>query len=351
LTSTNIQVQSINTPSGLSYGTSGLLIENITKGTNSGWKRDNNFWTGGSLSPNTSYNFRAKARNGDSAETGYSPTITKYTLANPPGAASFSNVTQNCIRANWTANSNPDWTEYFCENTTTAANSGWITNTNWDSCGLVCGTAYSFRVKARNGNGVETVWTSLGSRSTLACTPPPSPTNFQASDGTYLDKVRVIWTASSGATSYTVYRATSRRGTKTALGTTSETTYDDTTASVMINYYYYVTASNSYGMSGFSTYNKGYRSDGRPPIPTNVSACDGTNMDKVQVTWTASSWATSYTIYRATSKWGTKTVLGTTSDTAYDDATASVGKTYYYYVMASNSYGTSDLSAYDTGYR
>jgi C1A family cysteine protease len=351
LAPTSIQVQSINTPSGLSYGTSGLLIENITKGTNSGWKRDNNFWTSGSLSPNTSYSFRAKARNGDSAETGYSPTVTKYALANPPGAASFSNVTQNCIRANWTANSNPDWTEYFCENTTTGANSGWITNTNWDSCGLVCGTAYSFRVKARNGDGVETVWTSLGSRSTLACTPPPSPTNVQASDGTYLDKVRVTWTASSGATSHTVYRATSRRSTKIALGTTSDTTYDDTTASVMVTYYYYVTATNSYGTSGFSTYNTGYRSDGRPLVPTNVSAGDGTNMDKVQVTWTASSWATSYTIYRATSKRGTKTALGTTSDTAYADTTALPGKTYYYYITASNSYGTSGLSAYETGYR
>jgi C1A family cysteine protease len=351
MTATSIQVQSVNTPSGLNYGNSGLLIENITKGTNSGWKRDNNFWTSSSLSANTNYSFRAKARNGDSVETGYSQTFAKYTLANPPGTASFSNVTQNCIRANWTANSNPGWTEYFCENTTTGTNSGWTINTYWDSCGFTCGTPYDFRVKARNGNGIETSWISLGNRMTSACTPPPAPTNAQASDGTYLDKVQVTWTASSTATSYTVYRATSRRGTKTALGTTSITTYDDTTASVMINYYYYVSASNSYGTSGFSTYNKGYRSDGRPSAPTNVSASDGTYLDKVQVTWTASPWATSYTVYRATSKWGTKTVLGTTPGTTYDDTTASVGKTYYYYIMASNSIGTSDLSTYNTGYR
>jgi fibronectin type 3 domain-containing protein len=119
----------------------------------------------------------------------------------------------------------------------------------------------------------------------------------------------------------------------------------------MINYYYYVSASNSYGTSGFSAYNKGYRSDGRPSAPTNVSASDGTYLDKVQVTWTASPWATSYTVYRATSKWGTKTVLGTTPGTTYDDTTASAGKTYYYYIMASNSIGTSDLSTYNTGYR
>jgi fibronectin type 3 domain-containing protein len=76
-------------------------------------------------------------------------------------------------------------------------------------------------------------------------------------------------------------------------------------------------------------------------------------MDKVQVTWAASPWATSYTVYRATSnsRRATKVAIGSTSATTYDDTTASVGVTYYYYVKASNSYGTSGYSAYDTGYR
>jgi S-formylglutathione hydrolase FrmB len=73
-------------------------------------------------------------------------------------------------------------------------------------------------------------------------------------------------------------------------------------------------------------------------------------MDKVQVTWTASPEATSYTIYRATRRWGTKSALGTTSDTAYDDTTALAGKIYYYYIKAANANGTSNFSAYDTGW-
>jgi cellulose 1,4-beta-cellobiosidase len=170
-----------------------------------------------------------------------------------------------------------------------------------------------------------------------------------------MDKVKVTWTASSGATSYNLYRATSTSSwaTKVAIGTTAGTTYDDTTASVMVNYYYYVKASNSYGKSAYSTYDKGYRSDGRPPAPTNVIASDGTYTDRVQVTWTASSWATSYTVYRATStsRRATKGAIGTTTGTTYDDTSASSGVTYYYYVKATNSYGTSGYSAYDTGYR
>jgi fibronectin type 3 domain-containing protein len=185
---------------------------------------------------------------------------------------------------------------------------------------------------------------------------PPVPTNVIASDGTHTDKVQVTWTASPWATSYTVYRATStsRRATKVAIGSTTGTTYyDDTTASVMVNYYYFVTATNSIGTSGYSINDTGYRSDGRPPVPTNVIASDGIHTNKVQVSWTTSLWATSYTVYRATStsRRATKVALGSTSAPTYDDTTASGGTTYYYYVKATNSIGTSGYSAYDTGYR
>jgi Chitobiase/beta-hexosaminidase C-terminal domain len=169
VTATSIQAQSANTPSGLTRGSSGLFIENTTNAANSGWKQNNDFWNSGSLSPNASYSFRAKAKNGDSLETIYCSPASKYTLANAPGTASFSGVTQTCITANWTANGNPGGTQYFCENTTAGTNSGWISNTSWNSCGLTCGTSYSFRVKARNGEGVETGWTTLGNQSTGSC--------------------------------------------------------------------------------------------------------------------------------------------------------------------------------------
>ena len=353
VTSTSIQVQSINTPSGLTRRNSGLLVENTTKGTNSGWKQNNNFWTSSSLSPNTSYSFRAKARNGDAIETSYSPPASKYTLANPPSVASFSNVTESCIRPNWTANANPVWTEYFCENTTTMTNSGWITNVNWDSCGLVCGSSYSFRVKARNKDGVETGWTSLGSQSTSACPIPLPPTNVQATDGTYTNKVQVTWTASAMATSYTVYRGTYPYTFYAAsLGTTSGMVYDDTTATPGVVYYYWVKASNTFGASDFSAYNAGSRSNGIPLPPTNVQATDGTYTDKVQVTWTASAMATSYTVYRGTYPYTFYAAsLGTTSGMVYDDTTATPGVVYYYWVKASNTFGASDFSAYNAGSR
>ena len=185
---------------------------------------------------------------------------------------------------------------------------------------------------------------------TITCSSAPSPpSNVQASDGTYTDRVRVTWSASSGATSYEVYRAASSSGTKSKIGIPSGTYYNDASASVGAIYYYWVKAKNAYGTSGYSLCNAGYRAGTAPTAPTGVSATDGTYAYKVRVTWSSVSGATSYTVYRATSSGGTKSTIGSISNTTYDDTSASVGTTYYYWVKASNSYGTSDYSSYNTG--
>ncbi len=87
-----------------------------------------------------------------------------------------------------------------------------------------------------------------------------------------------------------------------------------------------------------------------PFPPTNISASDGTYTDKISITWGVVSNAT-YTIYRATSNSGTKTYIGTATGTSYEDTSALAGTTYYYWVTATDSNGTSNYSSYDTGWR
>ena len=143
-------------------------------GNSSGWQTSTSYTDTG-LPPNTWCGYRVMAR--DSAA---SPNYTDYSLgsryaytfANLPGAAGFSDITQTSIRANWTANGNPAGTQYFCENTTTGQNSGWITATSWNNTGLSPDNTYSYRVKARNGDLFETSWRSLGSETTLPGFPP-----------------------------------------------------------------------------------------------------------------------------------------------------------------------------------
>jgi hypothetical protein len=225
--------------------------------------------------------------------------------------------------------------------------SGGTTFTVYNVCNYSTSGAYTAKVIAERGSAPPA---EDRVNITVTGTAPPPPTGVSATDGTYTDKVRITWNASSGATSYEVYRATSSGGTKSKIGTPSGTSYDDYSASVGTTYYYWVKAKNAYGTSGYSSYNTGYRAGTAPPAPTNVQASDGTYTDKVRITWSASSGATSYEVYRATSSGGTKSKIGTPSGTSYDDTSASVGTTYYYWVKASNSYGTSGYSFCNTGY-
>jgi len=165
----NAMVTGANTLSHLDEGQSGLIIYNITQGTDSGWKQDASSWLSDGLTPNTSYGFCARARNGYGRETPLSATSYLRTPAAQPGALPFSNVTTSSIQAIWTANGNPVGTEYLCENTVTGADSGWITSTSWNDAGLDCCTTYTYRVKARNAYGGETDLTDLGSQQTLDC--------------------------------------------------------------------------------------------------------------------------------------------------------------------------------------
>jgi len=176
----SIQAKSSNTPSGLTRGSSGLIIENITKGTNSGWKQNNNFWTSSSLAINTSYGFRAKAKNGDGNETSYCATTYKYTLCTTPPAPAISNATSSSLDVNVNRGDNPSYTEFAIYNETglyyvnaSGGNNGstpvWRTDANWSLVtvtGLSSGTTYSFKVKARNGDNTETSFSLAGSGTT-----------------------------------------------------------------------------------------------------------------------------------------------------------------------------------------
>jgi len=59
-------------------------------------------------------------------------------------------------------------TEYLVENTTAGTDSGWTTSLTWTSDSLNCGQTYSFKVKARNNDLVETDYEEA-SQSTQIC--------------------------------------------------------------------------------------------------------------------------------------------------------------------------------------
>lgn len=184
---------------------------------------------------------------------------------------------------------------------------------------------------------------------------PAAPTGVSASDGTSTAKIRITWNASSGATSYEIYRATSDSSSAASLlaSAVKSAYYDDTTAEVGVTYYYWVVACNSIGKSGYSSSASGWRAYAVPAAPTGVSATDGTRTDGVAVTWNSVSGATSYSVWRSdtSSSASASCLMNGITATSYTDTTAVEGKTYWYWVKATNQGGTSAFSASDTGSR
>lgn len=180
---------------------------------------------------------------------------------------------------------------------------------------------------------------------------PDAPTGVTASSGAFCDHVQVSWAASANADDYDLYRNTvDDSGSATMIeGGIVGTTTDDMTATPGTTYFYWVTACNGMGCSGFSSPSAtGSVAPTLGPV-TSVAATD-TSCDAVQVSWSALPGADSYEVYRNTvDDGGTATSLGSTAMTSFNDNTATPDVTYYYFVQASNTCGAGALSASDAG--
>jgi fibronectin type 3 domain-containing protein len=346
---------------------------------------------------------------------------------------------------------------------------------------VTAGTTYGIAV---DGYGAASGTVKLNHAFTPSPSLPSSPPSMSASDGTFSDRVRLEWTAGSGATSYDVRRGTSANfASAILLGNSASLGFDDTTAVPGTTYRYWVVSKNSAGSAlnpagpdtGFRTAamsndnfvnralltgvsasvttsnttatkegnepdhagNAGGRSlwwlwtapsagtltvdtlgssfdtllavytgpnlnaltsrgadddsggnglsrvsiavtggtdyqiavDGfaaasgsvklqlafqppptTPSLATGLSASDDTFSDRVRLTWTAGSGATSYDIYRHTSSlFASASLLANVTATTYDDLSSAHGTVYFYWVVARNSAGTSAPAGPESG--
>jgi len=185
-------------------------------------------------------------------------------------------------------------------------------------------------------------------------TPPPTiPSGLSASDGVFADKVRVSWNASSGATSYKVFRNTSNNHTGQFELTSSHPAnpFDDFSAMPGVDYFYWVKACNSDGCSDYSNADSGYAL-AIPAPPTGINATDGAFTDRVQISWSLSDGATYYKVYKnASDSTGGATALEEAPTSGFiEDNDVVQGETYFYWVQGCNLAGCSDFSSSDSGY-
>jgi fibronectin type 3 domain-containing protein len=335
---------------------SGASSYNVYRGTAAGSESTTAIATGiagttysdNGLNNGTKYYYKVAAINGGgisalSAEASATPEPTAP--AAPAGLAATAG--SGSVTLNWTASSGATSYNVYRgtaagSESTTAIATG-IANASYADNGLSNGTTYYYKVAAVNGGGTSPL------SAEVSATPQPSapaaPTGLTATAGS--GSVTLNWTASSGATSYNVYRGTSAAGESTTAIVTGITSvsYSDTGLTNGTKYYYKVAAVNAGGTSPLSAEASATPEPSAPAAPTGLTATAGSG--SVTLNWTASSGATSYNVYRGTTAGGESTsaiVTGITS-ASYSDTGLTNGTKYYYKVAAVNAGGTSALSA------
>lgn len=215
----------------------------------------------------------------------------------------------------------------------------------WTDTGVAAGTRYFYWVQAVNAAGASALSAAEAGYRGLG-----QPAGLMATDGSNASGITLTWEALAEATGYLLWRGTEDDplGLEAPLATLTGTSFTDTTAADGVNYFYWIQAENTVATSLFSPADSGYR--GLAP-PVMVTATDGTLSDRIRVTWSAVTGATSYQLYRGTSgQLNDSVLLASLAGTSYDDTIAAANQLYTYWVRSVANAQLSTASVAETGY-
>ena len=222
---------------------------------------------------------------------------------------------------------------------------GTTTTDSFTDTGLTNGTGYYYTVAAVNAAGTSAKTAETNTVPTAVVVTPPVPFGVVVTPSS--GQIQLQWTYEENATGYRIYRGTTPGGEgATPLATVTSSSYTDTAVTSGVTYYYEITAltgtTESARSSEYSANTSGTAA--APPTPTGLVATAGNG--SVALTWTASTGATSYSVYRGTTSGGEGTTpVGTSTTASFTDTGLTNGTTYYYTITASDSAGTSAHSS------
>ena len=274
----------------------------------------------------------------------------------PPASLSASDGTSaSAIELSWPAGDYAKQYQIYRYTSASLANASLLATVDtpvYTDSAVTIGTVYYYWVRSVNTSGTSAFTTyDKGYRS------PAAPSTVTATDGTYSDKIQIKCSSVSGATSFKLYRAaTNDFSSAILIGslTTSTRSYDDKTASLITEYFYWVRAICSGGDGLVTTVaDRGYRAGS---APASVTATDGSFTSKVRITWTAVTSALRYDIFRGVSESSAVAIkIGSSPATTltFDDSAGLSGQVYYYWIRGVASAGPGPLldTARDTGWR
>lgn len=168
---------------------------------------------------------------------------------------------------------------------------------------------------------------------------PAAPEGLKASS-VRSTQVKLSWSKSSGASSYSIACSTSpETDFKTLCRSQSATTFVHDDLQPGVTYYYRVAAANAAGQGEWSEVLEVTTADLKlPTAPTGVKA-RGAN-ERVVLTWNETEEQTThYSIYRRKASEEEMTLVGTSEMASYEDTEVENDSTYYYRVAAVNELG------------
>ena len=310
------------------------------------------------LSASTAYYYKISATNANGSSALSNAVVGSTTSAGgapaTPTGLAVSGATASTLNVSWNASTGATSYQVYRDISSTGNFNTNVYNssgTSFTDTSLAASTIYYYKVKATNSYGSSVLSAYASGATTSAGSPPATPTGLAVS-GPTSSTLNVAWNSSSGATSYQVYRDTSSTGNfATNVYNSSGTSFTDNGLTASTTYYYKVKATNTYGSSVLSAYASGATTSGgsAPATPTGL-AVSGPTSSTLNVAWNSSSGATSYQVYRDTSSTGNFTTnVYNSSGTSFTDNGLTASTTYYYKVKATNTYGSSVLSAYASG--
>ena len=289
------------------------------------------------LAAGTSYSYEVKAFNTDT-ESALSAAVTVITKPSTPTglAVVVGSATENTLTITWDASTGATAYELYRDASAVPIYVG--SATAFTDTGLAAGTSYSYEVLAKNSSGssAKTATAETGTTSATASVAPDTPTGLAVSAQTE-STVTLTWDASTGATSYELYRG----GTLIFTDSTLARTYTDAGLAGGTSYSYTVLARNSFGPSAQSGAVAGLTT----PNPPSGLAVSGPTETALTLSWNASTGADSYELYRD----GTLVFTDSVPDRTYTDTGLATGTSYNYTVLAKNVSGSGSESGAVTG--
>ena len=187
------------------------------------------------------------------------------------------------------------------------------------------------------GSGSATITAVVGSKKTTRIMyvelNPPKTVKAVSAD---YNSIKVTWSPVAGASSYRVYRSTSKDKDYFEIAQVPNTSITDINLGKGRTYYYKISAHGYTGKTAlYSSYTKVASAKPIPAVPAKVKAVSASKNSN-KLSWSPVNGAVGYSIYRSDSKNGTYKWISTVMSVSYTDPALKTGKTYYYKVRAYN---------------